>query len=173
MRKNVSKENNVKHMIAVGAVMKQTASRIGEDAHEWEIVGILHDVDFETCSGPSDHTLKAKEILRGVVDDEIMATIIAHNFENTKVAVDTKMKKGLICSDAVSGLVLACALVMPSKKLAEVKPESVLKKYGSKDFAKNVSREKISMCGDLGLSLEDFLSISLEGMKKVSDELGL
>ena len=87
--------------------------------------------------------------------------------------VDTKIKKALIASDAVSGLIVACALVMPSKKLADVRPESLIKKFNSKDFAKGVSRERIMMCNELEVPLEDFLKIALEGMRSRSEELGL
>lgn len=173
VRSHVSKENNVKHMIAVGAIMKEVAVRLGEDPQKWEIVGILHDIDFEKCSGPSDHTVKSRGLLQGHVEDEIIEAIMAHNFEHTSVPVDTRLKKALIACDAVSGLVIACALVMPSKKLADVNPASLKKKYNSKDFARNVSRERIAMCAEVDLALEDFLVLSLAGLTKVSAELGL
>lgn len=169
----MKKENNVKHMIAVGAVMHQTAMRLGQDDARWEVVGILHDIDFETCTGAEDHCLKAQEILKGKVDDELIDCIMAHNNEHTKVPVDTPMKRALIAADASSGLVIACALVMPSKKLNDVRPESLVKKFGSKDFAKGVSRERIMQCEQVGISRDEFLTISLEGMKRVAMELGL
>jgi putative nucleotidyltransferase with HDIG domain len=173
VRKHVAKENNVKHMIAVGAVMKELALRLGEDPAKWEMVGILHDIDFEKCTGLTDHTKIAKDILSSVVEDEVMDAIMAHNWENTGVVLDTKMKKALVASDAVSGLVVAAALVMPSKRVAEVKPESLLKRFKSKDFARGASRERIAICQDTGLSLEEFLTTALEGVKKVAGELGL
>ena len=70
-----------------------------------------------------------------------------------------------------SGLVLACAMVMPSKKIADVKLESLIKKFRSKDFAKGVSRERISRCTELGLNLEEFLALALTGMNDVSDAM--
>ena len=173
IRKHVSKENNLKHMIAVGAVMKELAIGLGEDQMKWETVGILHDIDFEECSGLVDHTLKAKKILKGIVGDDIIEAMMAHNYENTGVIPDTIIKRALIASDAVSGLVVASALVMPLKKLADVKPDSLMKKFKSKEFARGCDRNRISVCTDLGIKVEDFLSIALEGMKKVSNELGL
>jgi predicted hydrolase (HD superfamily) len=173
VRAHVSKESNVKHMVAVGAVMCQLAQHLGEDGMYWEITGILHDIDFELCHGMSDHTIKAKELLKGHVDQVIIEAIMAHNHEHTNIKPDTPLKKGLIACDAVSGLVLACALVMPSGKLADVKMESVAKKYRTKDFAKGVDRGRIMTCEELGVPLADFLGIAVEGMKKHSAELGL
>jgi predicted hydrolase (HD superfamily) len=172
IRKYVTKESNIKHMIVVGAIMRSVASRLNEDANKWEVLGILHDIDYEVCSGPEDHTIKAKDLLKDVVDIEIIEAIMAHNFENTMVPVDSRLKIGLIACDAVSGLVLACAMVMPSKKIADVKLESLIKKFRSKDFAKGVSRERISRCTELGLSLEEFLGLALTGANDVSDAIG-
>ncbi len=173
VRQHVQKENNVKHMIAVGAVMRAVAVRMGENAERWELAGILHDIDLEECNGMADHTLKAKEILAGRADGELIEAIMAHNHEATGVPVDSRFKIALIASDAVSGLVTACALVMPSKKLADVQVSSVIKKFGNRDFAKGVSRERIMMCQELGVSRDDFLSLSLDGMRKAAGELGL
>jgi predicted hydrolase (HD superfamily) len=173
VKEHVKKENNIKHMIAVGAVMRAMAAKLGEDQERWEIIGILHDIDFEKCSGLQDHTLIARGLLEGVIDHDAIQIIMAHNHENTGVALDTPAKKSLVASDAVSGLVVATALVMPSRKLADVKPESIAKKFKTKDFAKGCDRARISVCEGVGIGMEDFLALALEGMKQVSDELGL
>jgi hypothetical protein len=173
VHQHVRKENNIKHMIAVGAVMRQTALKLGQQQDRWELIGILHDIDFEVCTGAEDHCFKAKDLLKGKLDDEAIECILAHNSEHTKVPVDTDMKRGLIAADASSGLVIACALVMPSKRLNDVRPESLVKKFGSKDFAKGVSRERIMQCEQIGIPKDEFLVLSLEGMRKVAPELGL
>lgn len=173
VRDHVQKESNIKHMIAVGAVMRAVAVRLDENSDLMELAGILHDIDLEECSGMADHTLKAQAILAGRVDEELIDVIRAHNHEASGVPVDSRFKIALIASDAVSGLVTACALVVPSKKLADVQVSSVIKKFRNKDFAKGVSRERILMCQELGIARDDFLALSLDGMRKVSDELGL
>ncbi|HSV41863.1 MAG TPA: HDIG domain-containing protein [Methanomassiliicoccales archaeon] len=173
VRLHVQKENNIKHMIAVGAVMRSLAGRLGQDAELWEAVGILHDIDFEKCTGMGDHTLIARGILTGKVDFPVIEAIMAHNYEATGVPVDNQLKRGLITSDAVSGLVIACALVMPSRKLADVKVESVIKKFGNKDFARGCDRNRIASCSELDLELNEFLGIALEGMRVRAEELGL
>jgi predicted hydrolase (HD superfamily) len=173
VRTHIAKESNVKHMIAVGAVMRQLAIHLSEDQDRWEVVGILHDIDLERCNGMADHTIVAKALLGDKVDEEVVQAIMAHNAEATKVPVDTRLKIGLVASDATSGLVLACALVMPTKKLADVKKESLAKKFGNKDFAKGVSRERILFCEQLGLARDEFLELALQGMRARSEELGL
>ncbi|MEN3053052.1 MAG: HD domain-containing protein [Candidatus Methanosuratincola petrocarbonis] len=173
VRKHVKKENNLKHMLAVGAVMKGLAVRLGEDQEKWEVTGILHDIDFEVCSGLGDHTLVASRMLEGLVEDDVLEAIKAYNYENTGVMPDSNFKRALIASDAVSGLVVAAALVMPSKRLKDVTVETLIKKYKSKDFARGADRGRIASCSEMGITVEEFLGIALESMQKIAGELGL
>jgi len=85
----------------------------------------------------------------------------------------TRLAIALKAADQVSGLIIATALVMPHKKLEEVKSSSLKKKFKQKDFARSVKRDKIKLCEQLGLSLEEFLELSLEALKEIHDKLGL
>jgi predicted hydrolase (HD superfamily) len=83
------------------------------------------------------------------------------------------MEKALIASDAISGLLVACALVMPSKKLADVKVETIAKKFKDKDFARGAERDRILLCEEIGIPREKFFEMALNGLKDVSVEIGL
>jgi len=170
----IKRKNIVKHMLAVEAIMKSLAEYFGEDKEIWGLTGLLHDVDFEEVGENfSMHGLKAEEILKGLVPDEVIQAIKAHNYEYTGVQPKTRMEKALIAADAVSGLLVACALVMPSKKLEEVKISTLNKKFKQKDFARNVDRNRINFCEEIGLSREKFFEIALNGLKKISQTLGI
>ncbi len=174
VQENVSNKKIVLHMVAVSAIMKALAKHFGEDEEKWEITGILHDIDYEkTKNNPKRHGLEAENILRGKVSEDVLRAIKAHNFENTGVEPETRMEKALIAADAVSGLIIASALVMPHKKLEEVRVETLEKKFKQKDFARNVRRERITLCEEIGLSKEEFFQIALNALKEISEELGL
>lgn len=174
VREHVKTKNMFLHMLEVEAIMRALARRFGGDEELWRLVGLLHDIDYEyTKDDPSRHTLVAEEILKDRVPDEVLRAIKAHNHENTGVEPKTPMEYALIASDGVSGLIVACALVMPSKKLEEVKVSTVAKKFKQKDFARRVRRDRIMMCEKLGLSLEEFFGIALEALKGISGEIGL
>ena len=83
------------------------------------------------------------------------------------------MAKALIAADAVSGLIVPTALMMPSRKLADVSVKSLKKKYKDKSFARTVSRENIMVCEDLGLERSEFFKLALEALQEISDELGV
>lgn len=174
LKDKVKNRNYVKHMIAVEAIMRELAHKLGQDEELWAITGLLHDIDFEeTSSNPKLHGIKACELLRGKLPEEALRAIKAHNYENTEVKPETLLDKALIASDAISGLLVACALVMPNKKMNEVKVETVIRKFKSKDFARGVKRERILLCEEIGLTKEEFFEIALQALKKIANQLGL
>ena len=111
--------------------------------------------------------------MKGKVEPDMIKAIKTHNFEHTGVKPENKMEIALIAADAVSGLLVACALVMPSKKLADVKVESVSKKFKDKDFARGADRERMLYCEQLRLSKERFFEIALNGLKEYASQIGL
>jgi putative nucleotidyltransferase with HDIG domain len=174
VNKHVSKKNVVYHMIAVEAIMRSTARHFGEDEEKWGLVGLLHDVDYEkTEATPEKHSLLAQEILSGVIPDDMIKAIKTHNAKYTGVMPENRMEKALVACDAISGLLIACALVMPSKKLADVKVESVAKKFKDKDFARGADRERIVICEEIMIPREKFFEIALSGLKEAASQIGL
>lgn len=175
VKKNVTKKNFVYHMLAVEAIMKSVAKHFGENEHLWGLTGLLHDIDYgKTESSPEKHALLAEEILKEyVLPEDVIRAIKAHNYQYTYVKPETRMENALIACDAISGLLVACALVMPSKKLADVSVETVTKKFKSKDFARGVDRERILFCEKIGIPKDKFFEIALDGLKSISSEIGL
>jgi putative nucleotidyltransferase with HDIG domain len=172
--KNISKRNIIYHMLAVEAIMRALAKHFGEDEQLWGLLGLLHDVDYEkTEATPEKHSLIAEDILKEKVPDKLVKAIKTHNFKYTGVIPQTRMEKALVAADAVSGLLVACALVMPSKKLADVRIETVSKKFKDKDFARGADRERILLCEEIGLPKERFFEIALNGLKVVASQIGL
>lgn len=167
----VKNKNLFKHMIAVEAIMRELADYFKEDQETWGLCGLLHDFDYEeTLNDFPSHGLIAEKELQGKVSEDVLAGIRAHT---GLVERKTLMEKAIYCADPVSGFIVAAALVLPEKKLANVKIENLLNRFKEKHFAKGASRPQMEACSDLGLTLEKFFEISLNAMKKIADELGL
>jgi putative nucleotidyltransferase with HDIG domain len=172
IEQNVSDANLRKHMLAVEAVMRALARRFGESEQDWALAGLLHDLDYEkTAQTPEKHGLVTCEMLsQCCVPEQVIRTIKAHN---NLVEPQTRAEKAIICADNITGLVVACALVQPDKKIASVKTNSVKKKMKDKRFAAGVSREAILSCEGVGLTLDEFIDLSIAGMAAIAQELGL
>ncbi len=170
----VKNENLRKHMYAVSEAMRQYARKFGDDEEKWAIVGLLHDFDWEIHPNAEEHPIKGSEILkeRGY-PDEIIRAILSHA-DYTGVTRDSLMEKTLFAVDELTGFIIACALVQPSKKLADVKVESVRKKFKKKEFARQVNREDmIRGAEELGVPLDEHIEFVLNAMRGIEDKLGL
>jgi len=174
VRANVSDAYLLRHALAVESIMVALAEALHEDVNLWGVCGLLHDIDYEVVKGdPKRHGIVAEVILQGKVDERVTRAIRAHNGENTGTIPDSPMAKCLISADSVSGLLVASALVMPSKKLKDLKLSTLKRKFKDKDFAKGCSRERISMCESIGVPIERLLGIALEALRAIGDGLGL
>lgn len=174
LKKNLKTKNLLKHSYAVEAIMKGLAQYLNEDAEEWGIAGLVHDIDYdETFNEPEKHSIEGAKLLRALgFEESIVHAVEAHN-EIHGIPRENMLDKALFCADSVSGLITACALILPSKKLSEVDVDFILRRFDEKAFARGANRENIKTCSELGLSLEEFIEISLRAMQGISGELGL
>ena len=172
VKENVSNKNLIKHMLAVEAIMKEIAETKGYDVEKYSLAGLCHDIDYEKTQDMTQHGLISAQMVEGKVDQEVVDCIKRHN-EMTGNKPETDFDKALVAADAVSGLVIAAALMMPSKKVAEVRLETLQNKFKKKDFARNVKRENVLICEQIGFSLDEFLELSLRALQKIADDLGL
>jgi len=175
IKKRVPKKNLVKHMIATAAAMKAWAEYFGEDPQRWEIAGLLHDIDLGETEDINIHSIRGAEIVRdelGIDDEEIYWAIYTHN-EAHGVEPKSLMGQVLRAVDPLTGLIVASTLVLPSKKIKDLKTESVLKRFKEKRFAAGANRELIKTCEKFGVDLETFIDITLKAMQEVADQIGL
>lgn len=171
----------IRHHLACEAAMRAIYLELAkdqakkEDEERWGIVGLLHDADYEmTKDNPSEHTILLEEKIGALLTPEIMHSIQAHNWHNNGVEPETPMDWAIYCCDELTGLIAATALVTKDKKIKSVTPDSVMKKFDNKSFAKGGDREQIKMCEEkLGIPLPEFINLILSAMQQIDDELGL
>ncbi|MFA6049130.1 MAG: hypothetical protein WC792_04285 [Candidatus Micrarchaeia archaeon] len=145
---------------------------------EWVLAGLVHDADFYG-DYKDVHPNKTKEALaaKGLeIPDSVDLIVKAHAPQRTGVNPNSKAQWALYCADTLTGLITACTLVIPSKKLGDVKLSSVLKKFKDKSFAAGTRREEVAKCADaqaLNIPLDKFVEVCLDSMKKIAPEIGL
>lgn len=174
LKKNVTNKNLQKHCIACEVVMKALAEHFGENQDIWGLAGLLHDIDYEeTKDLPEKHSLIGAEMLAELgLPEEIVYAVKVHNHVHG-LPRQSLIDKALYATDPVTGLIVAGALIRPEKSLAAVDVPFLLNRYGEKSFARGANREQIASCSELGLTLEEFLGISLKAMQGAAKELGL
>jgi putative nucleotidyltransferase with HDIG domain len=170
---NVQDRNMIKHMLATEAIMRALARKLGEDEEEWGLTGLIHDIDMELVEGDmSSHSRLSADIAQELGASSAMThAILCHN-EAHGVPRETKLDKALFCADPLSGLITAAALVRPDK-LSGLTSKSVMKRFREKSFAAGVNREQVAQCQEIGLELEEFISLGIVAMQGITSELGL
>jgi len=168
-----------RHMYAVELAMRAMAEHAGEDPEAWGLVGLLHDFDYERF--PNDaHSATAEHPSEGVrmlaadgFPDPMQRAILGHA-SYTGVARETPMAKALFAVDELSGFLVACALVRPSRSLADLEVSSVKKKLKDKAFARGVSREDIQRgAEEIGTPLDEHIGFLLAALRPHERLLGL
>jgi predicted hydrolase (HD superfamily) len=167
------------HMRAVELVMQHLAPRYGGDPAWWGVVGLLHDYDYERFpndvrAADAEHPTEGVRHLRRLGFPEDGCEAILGHAEFTGVARLTPLAKVLFAADELAGFVVACALVRPSRSLADLEIASVQKKLKDKAFARGVNRDDVRHGAEqLGVPLDEMIGEVILALRPHERELGL
>jgi predicted hydrolase (HD superfamily) len=174
LKKYNKTESLLNHAYAVEGVMRYFAEMYGEDVEKWGIIGLVHDLDYEMY--PEQHCIMTKKILEeNGWEEDWINSILSHGWGLvTDIEPKIKMEKTLFAIDELTGLITACVLVRPSKSIMDLEISSVKKKWKQKAFAAGANREIIQKGAEmLEISLDELISHTIEGMKRVANQIGL
>jgi len=178
-------ENLRKHALAVEICVtasgESEADRLGLTDHPradfvrlYTVTGLLHDFDYERHPSKEEHPfVGVRELERLGWPEEVRTAILGHA-QYSGVPRVTHLDKALFACDELAGFLTACALVKPTKAIADVEVAGVRKKMKDKAFARGVSREDVIQgAAELGVELDDHIAFCLVAMRKRAGELGL
>ena len=168
------KQNNPSTPLKVNQLTNDKATK-----EEWMLAGLLHDIDYSGEFKPT-HPQKTLEVLTKynlTISETVHNIIKAHAPDLTGRKPQNKAEWSIFCADSLTGLIMAVAFVYPSRKLADVKLSSVVRRLLKEPrFAAGARREDIKKCIDpvgLNLPVEKFVEICLNAMKSIAPEIGL
>ena len=109
------------------------------------------------------------------IDDFYIHAVCSHGYG---ICSDVKpehiMEKVLFTIDELTGLINALCLMRPSKSVLDLEVKSVKKKFKDKSFASGVNRQIVKDgCEMLGMSLDEVIKETIEGMKTEAEAIGL
>ncbi len=161
-----------KHHLAVEAAMKYYARKFGQDENLWGNVGLIHDFAYEKY--PDQHPQKDGEILREQGWPENLVRAVMSHGDHLNLPRTELIEKTLYAVDELTGMVIAVALVRPSKKLADVDVTAVKKKWKDKAFARGVNREQVTRgAQELGIPLDEHIQNVVAALQEAAPALGL
>jgi predicted hydrolase (HD superfamily) len=174
-----------KHALAVEACVaaygEAEAERLGLTGDEraalvelYSTTALLHDFDYERHPTTEEHPFVGVKELERLGWPEATRTAILGHAQYSGVPRATHLAKVLFACDELAGFLTACALVKPTKAIADVEVASVRRKMKDKAFAKGVNRQDvIEGAAELGVDLDAHIGFCIEAMKKRSADLGL
>jgi putative nucleotidyltransferase with HDIG domain len=171
-KEKTQKDTTYRHLVSVEGVMRRLGRHFGEDEELWSLTGLFHDLDQdETADDAARHAYLAAEWLREQeMDEGVVNGVLAHAHPEFQT---DRMSKAIVAADAVAGLLVAAALVRPERATG-MKVSSVKKKLKEKAFAPGVNRDEIAQAEEqLGMSLDEFLGLGIEGLQEVAAEISL
>ena len=172
LQEHVAKESLIGHCRATAAIMRATAGVLGEDADLWEVIGILHDIDFEEVGEDMDRhgDVGADMLLAAGLGEEVAGPVRRHNYWKHG-DTDTPVDIALTAADNISGLVIACAMVKGGC-VSDVTAKTVKKKFKEKSFAAGCSRDRIRKI-EAYLELPEYYGLSVAALQSIKEDLGL
>jgi putative nucleotidyltransferase with HDIG domain len=175
LHRNIANPKMIAHSLASEAVLRALARRLGEDEDAWGMAGLLHDIDVEiTGAHPLRHGPEGALMLQ---DEDLPAAVTdAIGMHNEKATGSRKrstlFQHALAAGETITGMIFAVALVYPDKKISSVKPKSVTKRMKEKIFAASVNRDAILEGEQMGVPLDEFVSLALAALAPIEKELG-
>ncbi len=167
-----------KHGRAVEQAMRAYARWYGitdpGEVEKWGIVGLLHDFDYEQNPTEDTHLHVGGRILRERGYPEEIVLAICSHADYMGIPRDTPLRKAIYACDELVGFIGACVKVRPSKKVADLPVESVVKKLKDKAFARSVDRVCVYGGAEaVGRPLDEHVGFLIEALKPIADEIGL
>jgi predicted hydrolase (HD superfamily) len=140
----------------------------------WGIVGLLHDFDYERHPTEDSHLHVGGGVLRERGWPEEIVTAICSHADYMGIPRDTPLRKALYACDELVGFIGACVKVRPSRKIADLPVESVVKKLKDKAFARSVDRTCVYGGAEaLGRPLGEHIAFVIEALKPIAGQIGL
>ena len=167
-----------RHARGVEQAMRAYARWFGiadeREIERWGVVGLLHDYDYEQNPTEDTHLHVGCRILRERGWPEEIVEAIASHADYMKIARDTPLKKAIYACDELVGFIGACVKVRPTKKVADLPADSVLRKLKDKAFARSVDRSYVyGGAAALGRPLEEHVAFVIAALVEIADEIGL
>lgn len=173
IKKYIKDRDLIKRSLAVETILREIARRLHKDEELWGLTGLLYNIDYEYVGRePENRGTLASQLLDGLIPEAGVNAIKSINYMHTNYTPITSLDKSLIAADAVTGLIFNTAHSLSLKNFSEIDIDVLLDKLNDPSSANINNRNRVKLCNDVGMDLDVFLALSLNIVKKISNEPG-
>ena len=174
IKKYLRGNDNIKNSFATESVLRELAKYLNKDEDLWGLSGLLHNIDYEfTDNNPEQRGTLSAQLLEDLLPKQAINAIKANNYLHTDYMPVSTLDKSLIASVAVIDFIIDTSKSLPEKKINKINFELLMDKYNDSSFSSYNIRSKIKLCTDIGIELPQFLNISLNALKSISNKLNI
>ena len=174
IKKYIRDTDRLKSSLAVEAILKKLARRLEEDEEVWGLTGLLHNLDYEYTEGDQyNRGIVSSQVLEGLITDESLKAIKANNYINTDYLPETSLDKALISAEAACCLIMHTLKASYTKNIEDIDVKLLFENYKDNSFAPNCNRNRIKLCNDNEMDVQEFLSICLDALIGIKDKLNM
>ena len=142
--------------------LKRSAKRLG---------AVQFIMSSATINNPEEHC--GEETIKMLKDNgatKAMVNTVLSHYEKTEIVRDDIIKKALAACDELTGFIVACSLVRPTKMIG-MKAKSVTKKLKDKSFAAQVNRDDMKLCEEyFNIPVSEFITILIPAIADIAEE---
>lgn len=174
IKKYLKNKENIIISLSVEGILRNLAKILDENEELWGLTGLLFNIDYEyTEDDKENRGILSSQILTGLLPEEGTNAIQSNHYLHTDVLPVSSLDRALISAEAAVNLILQAMKKTPSKDISEVDINLLLEKLDNKSFASDKTLNRLKLCKDTGITIENFLKLSLDVMKKVFSDVEL
>ena len=174
IKKYLRGNDNIIHSFATEAVLKEIAKLLNKDENLWGLSGLLHNLDYEfTDNNPEQRGTLSAQLLEDLLPNNAINAIKANNYLHTDYMPVSSLDKSLIAGVAVTDFIFDTSKSLTKKKISELNFEILMDKFLDESFSSYNIRSKIKLCKDIGIEIPEFLKLSLNALKSISNNLNI
>jgi len=174
LNKYLKDKENLKKAVAAEAIMRKIAKRLNRNEELWGITGLLHNIDYEyTEDNLEERGSLSFQLITGLIPDAGVNAIMGTNYVYTEYVPVRSIDKALIAIVTLIKLIFKIIKSTSSQKISDVDLPIMYEKFKDTNFNERNDQKRIELINDIGINEQEFLKISLDALKEISDEIDI
>jgi len=172
MKKYIKNQNLLQQSLVAEAILRKIAKILGKDEEMWGLTGLLFNIDYEyTSDEPEKRGIFASQILEGLLPENCLKAIKSNNYPYLDYVPSSSLDKSLVATAAISNFLITFLHSTPIKNISDLNINMIKDELNYSNSETVNLKRRILLCNDIGIDLKEFIQISINALKELSDKI--